>query len=479
MSNIAILDIGKTNKKLFLMDEQYRIVFEKSTEFEEFEDDDGDPCEDVDKLTQWVLSSLKSVIHHADFDVKAINFSSYGASFVLLKTNPIGSSGRVEGEVVAPLYNYLKPFPEDLKKPFYDTYGGEIAVSSQTASPILGNLNSGMQLYSIKKKKPAIFDKINAALHLPQYASYLVTKRVFSDITSIGCHTGLWHFEQNDYHQWVKKEGIDKILPPIFPSDAAIPALFENKELIVGVGLHDSSAALIPYLACFQEPFILISTGTWCISLNPFNNHPLTPDELAQDCLCYMTYHGKPVKASRLFAGNEHHIQAKRIADYFKCAPDFYKTIQYNPDIIAQLTSKKPLGEASTEGYNSPRVLGVGGSMAHKKQTNIIVSDFEKRDLASFENETEAYHQLMLDLMTLQTHSTQLIIQNTPVKHLFVDGGFSKNSLYMTLLTKAFPTISVFAASVAQATALGAALAIHRFWNRKPLRTDLIELKLY
>jgi sugar (pentulose or hexulose) kinase len=466
---IAILDIGKTNKKLFLMDEQYHIVLEKSTEFEEIQDDDGDLCEDIDTLTHWVVSSLKTVIQHPDFEVKAINFSTYGASFVLLKTKPIGSSGRVEGEVVAPLYNYLKPFPADLKNTFYDNYGGEVAVSSQTASPILGNLNSGMQLYSLKKKKPTVFAKINAALHLPQYASYLVTKRVFSDITSIGCHTSLWDFEHNDYHQWVKNENIDKILPPIFPSDAAIPALFENKELIVGVGLHDSSAALIPYLACFNEPFILISTGTWCISLNPFNNNPLAPDELAQDCLCYMTYQGKPVKASRLFAGNEHQIQAKRIADYFGCAPDFYKTIPYNPDIIANLSSKTSLKSSYTE----------GGSIKHKKQANIIVSDFEKRDMATFENETEAYHQLMLDLMVIQTHSTQLIIQNTPVKHLFVDGGFSKNSLYMTLLAKAFPALSVFAASVAQATALGAALAIHRFWNRKPLRNDLIELKSY
>jgi sugar (pentulose or hexulose) kinase len=456
------------------MDEQYHIVLEKSTEFEEIQDDEGDLCEDIDRLTQWIVSSLKSVIHHPDFEVKAINFSTYGASFVLLKTNPMGSSGRVEGEVVAPLYNYLKPFPADLKILFYDTYGGEIAVSSQTASPILGNLNSGMQLYFLKKKKPVVFAKINAALHLPQYASYLVTKRVFSDITSIGCHTGLWHFEQNDYHEWVKKEGIDKILPPIFPSDAAIPALFEDKELIVGVGLHDSSAALIPYLACFNEPFILISTGTWCISLNPFNNNPLTPDELAQDCLCYMTYQGKPVKASRLFAGNEHQIQAKRIADYFDCASDFYKKIQYNPDIIAQLNSKKTLRQTDT---CLPTRQAEGRHMSNTKQTNIIVSDFENRDMASFENETVAYHQLMLDLMGLQAHSTQLIIQNTSIKHLFVDGGFSKNSLYMTLLAKAFPTLSVFAASVAQATALGAALAIHRFWNRKPLRPDLIELK--
>jgi sugar (pentulose or hexulose) kinase len=467
---IAILDIGKTNKKLFVMDENYHIILEHNEQFADITDDDGEPCEDIVRLSNWVELSLKSVINQPEFDVKAVNFSTYGASFVLLKTAPIGASGRVVGEVVAPLYNYLKAFPNDLKSTFYDKYGGEISVSSQTASPVLGNLNSGMQLYFLKERKPSIYAKINAALHLPQYASFLVTKRLFSDITSIGCHTNLWHFEKNDYHDWVENEGISKILPPIFPSDAAIPALFEGKELVVGVGLHDSSAALIPYLACFHAPFILISTGTWCISMNPFNDLPLTPEELAQDSLCYLSYQGKPVKAARIFAGNEHEIETSRVAKHFNCEANFYKNVEFDPEIIAELKIKNSklkrddlhkngLGEASVE--------------------VLKVSNFANRALSDFENEIIAYHQLMLDLVQLQAVSTRLIIQNTPVSRLFIDGGFSKNPLYMNLLAESFPDLEVFAASVAQATAVGAALAIHRFWNRKPLRKDLIELKYY
>ena len=140
---------------------------------------------------------MVTYLNDANFDVKAINFSTYGASFVLLRTQPIGASGRVVGEVVAPLYNYLKAFPDDLTTVFYSKYGGEKTVSSQTASPVLGNLNSGMQLYFLQKRKPRIYNVATVALHLPQYASFLVTKRLFSDITSIGCHTNLWHFYKN------------------------------------------------------------------------------------------------------------------------------------------------------------------------------------------------------------------------------------------------------------------------------------------
>ena len=49
----------------------------------------------------------------------------------------------------------------------------------------------------------------------------------------------------------------------------------------------------------------------------------------------------------------------------------------------------------------------------------------------------------------------------------------------MHMLADAFKGIEVFAASVAQASALGAALAFHKNWNTKPLPTDIIELKFY
>jgi hypothetical protein len=49
----------------------------------------------------------------------------------------------------------------------------------------------------------------------------------------------------------------------------------------------------------------------------------------------------------------------------------------------------------------------------------------------------------------------------------------------MHLLAAAFPHIEVFAASIPQATAMGAALAIHSHWNTRSLPGDIIELKYY
>jgi sugar (pentulose or hexulose) kinase len=140
---IAIFDIGKTNKKLFLFDDQYNIVWERSCACEQTVDEDGEPCEDLTQLNAFIQDSLAAI--PKEFKPKAINFSAYGASFVYL--------GK-DGKPVAPLYNYLKPYPDELKQKFYAAHGGEVTFSMLTASPVLGSLNSGMQLYRIKEEQP-------------------------------------------------------------------------------------------------------------------------------------------------------------------------------------------------------------------------------------------------------------------------------------------------------------------------------------
>ncbi|MEI9908233.1 MAG: hypothetical protein WDO71_00280 [Bacteroidota bacterium] len=55
---IAIFDVGKTNKKLLLFDQQYNVVFEEGKKLEETKDEDGFSCEDVAKLAEWIKSSF-------------------------------------------------------------------------------------------------------------------------------------------------------------------------------------------------------------------------------------------------------------------------------------------------------------------------------------------------------------------------------------------------------------------------------------
>ena len=449
---IAIFDIGKTNKKILLFDEEYTIVWEESTRFDEISDEDGFFCEDVYRLTKWVRDKFRDLLCLKKYEIRAVNFSAYGASFVHLNEYC---------EPFLPLYNYLKPYPSQLQNEFYIKYGGEIKVALETASPILGSLNSGLQLYLLKQERPDVFRSIKVSLHLPQYLGFIISNRACSEITSIGCHTNLWNFKTNHYHEWVYKENIDKILAPVCNGENPIIVNHEGTKVVVGIGLHDSSAALIPYLINFTDPFVLISTGTWCISLNPFTDAPLTEDELKNDCLFFMNYKGKPVKASRLFAGYEHEQQIKRLADHFNKSLDYYSTVEYNAEILSLLKKDSSIN----------------------KQVGMHVilnsSSFAERDLSVFENYEEAYHQLIFDIIVQQAVSTQLVLKETEVRRIFVDGGFSKNVVYMFMLASIFSSLQVFAASVAQASAIGAALALHPHWNNKALPGKIIDLKYY
>ena len=449
MNTIAIFDIGKTNKKLFLFNEQYQIVLERTVQFPEIIDEDGFPCDDVLQLSEWVKQSLQEILLLKEFTVQAVNFSAYGASFVYI--NSIG-------KVLSPLYNYLKPFPSILKENFYQKYGGAVEVSLATASPVLGNLNSGMQLYRIKNSLPALFEQIHYALHLPQYISYLVTGKAFSEITCIGCHTGLWDFANHKYHDWVYKEGIIEMFPAIEPSNYTVEVIVNGKSLQAGIGLHDSSSALIPYLTSFSEPFILLSTGTWCISFNPFNDDPLTVDELQKDCLCFLEYHGRPVKASRLFTGNEHEQQVKRLAKYFNVSADYYKKIIFIPALLEKYISD---------------------NQGTKVEKGLHFSAFTNRTLESFRSYEEAYHQLIYDIVQQQKLAISFVFSSRKVTRIFVDGGFAQNHVFMHMLATSFPMMEVSAAAVSQASAIGAALAIHDAWNPLPIPSNLIELKSY
>ena len=432
-NSILIFDIGKTNKKAIVFDSGFQVIHEESTTFSELVDEDGFPCDDIHGITNWIKVTAERLIKKENFNIHSINFSGYGASFVHLDS---------ELKLIPPIYNYLKPFSDELKDKFFSAHNPMEKILVETAGPFLGSLNSGLLLYAIKETKPDLYKRIKYSLHLPQYLSFIFTGKVFSDITSIGCHTMLWNFPENQYHQWVKEEGIDKKLAPIENNAATIEVEIQHKKIEVGIGIHDSSAALIPYTETEQEPFALISTGTWCITLNPFNQHPLTKSELESASLCYIQHNGKQVKAAQLFAGHIHEEGTKKIAAYFKTEHGFYKKITLDENI-----------------FNSTNELKAG-LMMQKNASNFKESSFLSTEMTIFNDEIEAYHFLIAEIIQQQKFSSSLVINNTNIKKICVDGGFGKNELYMKLLAKAFSSYNVVAASMPQASSIGAAMVM-------------------
>lgn len=85
----------------------------------------------------------------------------------------------------------------------------------------------------------------------------------------------------------------------------------------------------------------------------------------------------------------------------------------------------------------------------------------------------------MVDILQQQVRSTNLVLNRAHAKRIFIDGGFSNNSIYTNLLVMAFPDTKVYAASISQASALGAAMAIHHYWNKQALPVNIVQLKQF
>ena len=348
-----------------IFDEVFKIIHQETTQFDEIKDEDGFPCDDLDKISHWIIDQFK--IQNSKFKISRVNFSAYGASWVHLDEN---------GKPLTPLYNYLKPFHKELEKQFEAQFGLE-KVAQETGSPYSEMLNSGLQLYWLKYAKPEVFKKIKYSLHLPQYLSYLLTGKAVLEFTSIGCHTMLWDYKKNDYHNWVYAEGIDKILPPIVTASHTEIINFGSSQIEVGTGIHDSSASLFPYFNKSLEPFMLLSTGTWCVAMNPFIEFKEKESLKFKEELFYMTIEGKPVKATRLMLGKEYDEGVNKISKKYGVSVEEIQNSKFKIQSLKSLTE----GDWSAAIYSM-----FFNTLAYKskhKETKSKTSLFEEKDVRS------------------------------------------------------------------------------------------------
>jgi len=405
----VVFDIGKTNKKLFLFDTEGKILWETSTTFETIEDEEGFPSDDLTGIETWMREVMEELILSEEWKIESVNFSGYGASIVYLDA---------QGERLPLFVNYLKPFPESLEKSFFEKYGPKEKFCRETASPFLGMLNSGLQLYWLKYEKPDLFRQIKYILHFPQYLNYLFSGTPVAEYTSIGCHTALWHYENEDYHRWVYEEGIADLLPPVRHSGEWMTGEAGGQSLQVGMGFHDTSASLIPYLKEEKEPFLLLSTGTWTISANPFSEDPLSAEDLENDCLNFLRMDGGQVRVARLFLGREHEIQVQSISAHY--GVELKEILNATWDEKSYETSKRK-SHFPFQFEHLPVVLPAWG---------------KEKDEPSWQ---EAYYQLMDWLIPLQIEAIHRAMGSRFIKKLIVEGGFTKNRIFIELLRKHLP----------------------------------------
>ncbi len=450
--HIAVLDIGKTNKKILIYDADLNIIDQKFTRLPEIERDSM-LLDDTEGLKNWILATLKHFA--AIYNIRVISTSAHGATYAVVDENM---------ESVIPQVAYNTDPGDDFHDHFYDICGDPVDLQKTTATPnfnLLINPAKGM-LFS----KEHFQDGFKNARHIVLYAQYFgawLTGCVCADPTYVGNHSYLWDFDKNSWSEVTETIGIRSLLPETFrsPWDALGKIRPEisaqtglSEQTLVTVGMHDSNGSLLPYLVSMQEPFLLNSTGTWCVIMNEKEQVHFEPDELGKVVFYNMNAFWKPIKTAIFLGGMEFEHYAA-IFNKLNSRADFppfdqrvyEKVIRENEYFILPSVAKG-IGQFPE---SRPRVIEKGKVYELKDiESGISLPGF-------FSNYEEAFAALNLSLAI----QTKVSFDRAGIEkgmQVFTEGGFSKNESYNTLMTAFYPESSFFLTGLKEASAFGAAM---------------------
>ncbi|MHA6643605.1 FGGY-family carbohydrate kinase [Mesorhizobium sp. A623] len=295
--HVAVIDIGKTNAKLTLVDLEtlsevaVRKVANRPVAEGPYRH------HDVEVLWAFILESLTALGGAQKID--AISVTTHGATAALLDA---------AGSLALPVLDYEDEGPQTLRGP-YDALRPKF---EETGSPPLQNgLNLGAQLFWQSQTYPEAFGRVATILTYPQYWAWRLTGVAASEVTSLGCHTDLWNPYRSDFSTLVDRLAWRKLFPPLQPASARLGALLPELAARTGLdpstpvhcGIHDSNASLLPHLLARQAPFSVVSTGTWVVSMAVGGDAVVL--DPARDTLVNVNALGDPVRSARFMGGRE------------------------------------------------------------------------------------------------------------------------------------------------------------------------------
>ncbi|NNU36390.1 carbohydrate kinase [Rhizobium sophorae] len=302
---IAVLDIGKTNAKVVVLDSETGAeiavlkrpnIAIKSGPY---------PHYDVEALWSFALDALKSLAREPGFD--AISITTHGASAALL--------GR-DGVLAMPVIDYEHEYPQEIR----DAYTGLRPSFDETFSPRLAmGLNVGAQLHYQKTAFAEEFAEVATILTYAQYWTARLTGVTANELTSLGCHTDLWNPREGHYSSLVDRLGIRDLMAPIRSAFDALGPVLPDIATELGLaapvpvycGIHDSNASLLPHLVHREAPFAVVSTGTWVINFGVGGD--LDHLDPSRDTLANVDAYGRAVPSSRFMGGREFEILSAEI----------------------------------------------------------------------------------------------------------------------------------------------------------------------
>ena len=429
---VAVIDIGKTNAKVALVDLQSLSEVAIETTPNMVSKSGPYPHFDDAKLWAFIQAALKKL--NAFQTIDAISITTHGACAALLEE---------DGNLATPVLDYEHDGPDFLTAQ-YDAIRPPF---SETGSPRLAmGLNLGAQLHWLFATQNGLKDGTKTILMWPQYWAYKLTGIRANEMTSLGCHTDLWNAHTNAWSGLPKAQGWLNKLPEPVPANTILgmvkpdiaAALGFEKPIPVLAGIHDSNASLYPHLLAREAPFAVVSTGTWVVAM-AVGGKAVTLDP-ARDTLINVNALGQAVPSARFMGGREFEIIRKGIDSSF---------VQPSAADANFVLSKFIMLLPAVEPRSGP-FQGRKTKWTHKLKD---LTDGQRMVALSF----------YLALMT--SICLEMIGAEGPV---IAEGPFAKNRLYVAMLEAACGRPVIAENTSQSGTSIGAALLAGGYMAKAP-----------
>ncbi len=299
---LLVVDIGKTNLKLSVLDAAGSMRFSRTTA-NVIHEDDVYPSYDVGAIWQWMLSTIidaarKQPIGH-------ICVAAHGAGAALIHSD----TEKSDDGLVLPIMDYewsgVEEFVssyDELRPDFHESYSPNLPAG----------LNLARQLYWQSKRFPDEFAASTHILPYAQYWSWRLCGVAASEVSALGSHTDLWAPIDKTFSSLVERLNWQEKFAPMRPAWAILgdilPALADATGLApdckVLTGVHDSNASYARFsgVAASDRPTV-VSTGTWTVCMH--RGGDLAKLDERRDMLANVDVTGAPIACARFMGGRE------------------------------------------------------------------------------------------------------------------------------------------------------------------------------
>ena len=312
----AVLDIGKTNVKLQLVDSSDQLCDSYSRRNMPIETAPY-PHADVAGIWHWLEQTL--VNYPRVHEISALVVTTHGATAALVNSKLSLADG-----LALPVLDYEYAGINDCNAAYHSLRPD----FAETLSPDLpAGLNLGRQIFWLQQQFPGPFATATHLLMYPQYWGWRLTGQLAGEVTSLGCHTDLWAPRAHHYSSLVEKCHWQGLMPPLQSAWETLgtisPLVAESMGLRadckVYVGLHDSNASYLRYLCANRTEaasFTVVSTGTWTILMQAQGD--LSSLHRRRDTLANCDVYGDPIACARFMGGREYDAICQRLGGDIK-----------------------------------------------------------------------------------------------------------------------------------------------------------------